>query len=89
MQFWREGIQMRLETLVGGTQIEKPHKLYKDGDGKLLGLAWIFHFLFFLDIFYKLLLISRVWRDSSLGIPSPSLSNHLEGFLFIFPTSGL
>ena len=41
-KFLREKIQMKLETLVGGTQSEELHKFYKEGDGRLLGLASIF-----------------------------------------------
>ena len=80
---------MKLETLVGGTQSEKNHKPYKEEDGKIFGLAWIFHFIVCSDIFCKLLLVSKVWRDSCLGVPSPSWCDHLEGLCFISPTSGL
>ena len=33
---------MKLETLVGGTQSEKPQKIYKEGYGILFGLAGYF-----------------------------------------------
>ena len=29
-QVWREGIHMVLETIIGGTQGEKAHKIYKE-----------------------------------------------------------
>ena len=80
---------MKLETIVGGTQSGEPHKVYKEGDGRLLGLACVFRLIFCLDIFCKFLRFRRVWRDSCLGISSPPLSDLMEGFFCISPTLGL
>ena len=38
-QFWREIDHVHMETLMGGTQGEEPHKAYKEGDGSHLRLA--------------------------------------------------
>ena len=40
---------MMLETLIGGTPGEKALKIYKEEDGRLFELAYVFHFLVCLD----------------------------------------
>ena len=40
---------MELETLMGGTQGEDAHKVYKEEDGSHLGLAWILLILLYLE----------------------------------------
>ena len=40
MQFWREIDYVMLETLMGGTQGEEAHVVYKEEDGSHLRLVW-------------------------------------------------
>ena len=51
MQFWREIVCVRVETLTSGTQGEKAHLVYKEEDGNHMGLSYEWYFYIFVYIF--------------------------------------
>ena len=85
--FWREGNHVVLETLLGGTQGEEDHKIYKEEDSRHWRLAYGLLILVCLDswAFFSYWVSIQCWH-SCLGIPSPSLSDILEEFHCSFYT---